>query len=66
MKALSWHVPGTFDTILITDLVTGQAKWAFSVGFVELFTKGFLYIVHKRVWNRLALGRIHGSESFSI
>ena len=66
LKAISWRVTGTLDTILITFLVTGQAKWALSVGFVELFTKVFLFFVHERVWDRLAFGRIRGSESFSI
>ena len=56
----------SLDTILITYLVTGQVKWALSVGFVELFTKVFLFFVHERVWDRLAFGRIRGSESFSI
>jgi uncharacterized membrane protein len=66
LKAISWRATGTLDTILITYLVTGQVKWALSVGFVELFTKVFLFFVHERVWDRLAFGRIRGSESFSI
>ena len=66
LKALSWRVTGTLDTILITYLITGRAKWAFSVGFVELFTKVFLYFVHERIWDRLGFGRIRGREAYSI
>ena len=66
VKAISWRVTGTLDTILITYLVTGHAKWAFSVGFVELFTKVFLYFIHERVWDRLAFGRIRAGETYSI
>lgn len=65
-KAVSWRATGTLDTILISYLITGQAKWAFSIGFVELFTKIFLYYVHERIWNRLAFGRIKPKEDFDI
>ena len=58
VKAFSWRFTGTVDTILISWLITGQAKWALSIGFVELFTKVGLYYVHERVWNRLNFGRI--------
>jgi uncharacterized membrane protein len=66
VKALSWRVTGTIDTILISFLITGQAKWAISIGFVELFTKIFLYYVHERIWNRLSFGRVKGKEDFDI
>ena len=58
VKAISWRITGTIDTILISWLITGQVKWALSIGFVELFTKIFLYFVHERVWDRLDFGRI--------
>jgi uncharacterized membrane protein len=66
VKALSWRVTGTMDTILISFLITGQAKWAISIGFVELFTKIFLYYVHERIWNKLSFGRVKGKEDFDI
>ena len=65
-KAISWRITGTLDTILISFLVTGKAKAAFAIGFVELFTKIFLYYVHERVWNRLSLGRVKPREDFTI
>lgn len=66
VKALSWRVTGTMDTILISFLITGHAKWAISIGFVELFTKIFLYYVHERIWNKLSFGRVKGKEDFDI
>jgi uncharacterized membrane protein len=57
MKAISWRVTGTLDTVVISYLVTGQIRWALSIGFVELFTKVALYYVHERLWNRVAFGR---------
>jgi uncharacterized membrane protein len=65
-KAISWRVTGTIDTILISYLITGHAKWALSIGLVELFTKVFLYYVHERIWNRLSFGRIKAREDFDI
>jgi uncharacterized membrane protein len=66
VKALSWRVTGTCDTILISFLITGHAKMAISIGFVELFTKIGLYYAHERVWNRLSFGRVQGEDDFNI
>jgi uncharacterized membrane protein len=66
VKAISWRVTGTLDTILIAFLITGQAKWALSIGFVELFTKIFLYYVHERIWTRLTFGLVKEKADFDI
>ena len=66
VKAISWRATGTVDTIIISFLITGEAKAAFSIGFIELFTKVFLYYVHERVWNRLSFGRVKGKPDFDI
>ena len=66
VKAVSWRLTGTVDTIIISFLVTGQVKWALSIGFVELFTKVFLYYVHERVWNGLAFGKVESRDDFDI
>lgn len=55
-KAVSWRVTGTVDTIVISWLITGHIKVAISIGFVEVFTKMFLYYLHERVWNRVKAG----------
>ena len=66
VKAISWRATGTADTILISWLITGQMKWALSIGFVELFTKIFLYYVHERIWTRIDFGRVKGKDDFNI
>lgn len=66
VKAVSWRVTGTVDTVVISYLITGKAKLAFSIGFVEIFTKIALYFVHERIWNKLSFGRVKPSEDFAI
>jgi len=66
VKAISWRITGTLDTILISFLITGEARMAFSIGFVELFTKMFLYYGHERIWNRIAFGRARQKEDYTI
>ena len=58
IKAVSWRLTGSMDTLVISFLITRQLKWAFTISGVELFTKVFLYYVHERVWNKIPLGRI--------
>lgn len=58
LKAISWRMTGTMDTMVIAFIITGKIKWALSIGFVELFTKLFLYYLHERIWNRVSFGRI--------
>lgn len=58
VKALSWRITGTIDTLVISFLITGKIKLALSIGGVEVFTKMFLYYVHERVWNKISIGRV--------
>lgn len=58
IKAISWRVIGTLDTILISYLIVGNFKFAISIGGVELFTKMFLYFLHERLWNKIKLGKV--------
>jgi uncharacterized membrane protein len=57
VKAFTWRLTGTLDTMIISFIITGRLKWALSIGFVELFTKTILYYLHERVWNRISMGR---------
>ena len=66
VKAISWRITGTCDTILIAWLITGEVKAALGIGFVELLTKIFLYYVHERIWNRLEFGRVKTKDDFHI
>lgn len=54
-KAISWRVLGTFDTIIISYLITGKLKMAFSIGSIEVFSKIVLYYIHERVWEKFTV-----------
>ncbi len=57
VKALSWRILGTLDTILISYFITGTIIEALSIGFIELVTKMVLYFFHERAWNKLNWGK---------
>jgi uncharacterized membrane protein len=56
VKAVSWRITGSVDTLVITYLITGKLKWAFYISSVEFFTKIFLYYVHERIWHKIKWG----------
>jgi uncharacterized membrane protein len=58
VKAISWRTTGTIDTLIVSFLVTGKLKLAFTISAVELFTKVALYYGHERVWEKLSFGRV--------
>ena len=51
VKAISWRVVGTVDTLIISWLITGKLALALSISGVEFVTKMLLYYGHERVWN---------------
>lgn len=57
LKAISWRLVGTLDTILIAYLITGTISHALSIGFIEWGTKIVLYFFHERLWNKLRWGK---------
>lgn len=68
IKAVSWRLTGSVDTLIISFLITGKLRWALTISGVELFTKVGLYYVHERVWEKLSFGRVKQPEkpSFDI
>lgn len=62
IKAISWRVIGTFDTVLISFIITGNVKFAVSIGGIELITKMVLYFFHERLWNKIKFGRVEKKE----
>ncbi len=50
LKAVSWRIVGTIDTMVISYFVTGKITLAFTIGSVEVITKTILYYFHERVW----------------
>ena len=57
VKAISWRVVGTIDTIIISWFITGQIALALSIGTIELVTKMILYFFHERIWNTVKWGK---------
>ena len=55
VKALSWRVIGTLDTIALSWIVTGKLTIAVSIGVLELVTKTALYYVHERAWANIEI-----------
>ena len=52
LKAVSWRVVGTIDTVAISYIITGQVRSALSIGGFEVFSKMLLYYLHERAWNK--------------
>jgi len=57
VKAISWRVLGTLDTIVISWFITGQIAMALSIGSIEVVTKMVLYFFHERLWNLIKWGK---------
>ena len=62
VKAISWRVTGSIDTMIITYLITGKWTFALAISGVELFTKVGLYYFHERIWEKLNFGRVKQAE----
>lgn len=50
IKAITWRLVGTLDTILISFLLTKNVSIAISIGGIEVFSKILLYFCHERAW----------------
>ncbi len=53
LKAVTWRVVGTLDTMLLAWLITGDPMTGVKIGFAEVLTKMFLYYLHERVWFKI-------------
>lgn len=56
-KAITWRLTATFDTILISYIITGQIMTAINIGLLEWASKLFLYYMHERIWNTIKWGK---------
>ena len=62
VKAISWRLLGTLDTIMIAFFITGTLGQALSIGLIEWVTKIILYFLHERLWNRIQWGQTTPSK----
>jgi uncharacterized membrane protein len=58
LKSISWRALGTFDTMVITFIVTRKFSTAITVGSVEVVTKMILYYLHERAWQMVPRGAV--------
>ena len=66
VKAISWRVTGTLDTMVVSFIVTGSPTAALTIGVLELVTKTLLYYYHERVWNKIKYGRVKKEAEYQI
>jgi len=56
LKAISWRIVGTIDTMCLGWIITGSPIVGLKIGALELITKFVLYYLHERVWLRNKYG----------
>ena len=56
IKAISWRIVGTLDTMALGWLITGNPIMGLKIGALELFTKFGLYYLHERIWVKSKFG----------
>ena len=56
LKAVSWRIIGTLDTMALGWIITGSPVMGLKIGALELFTKFVLYYFHERIWLRCKFG----------
>ena len=56
IKAISWRILGTIDTVLIAFIMSGEWRLALSIGLAEWISKMILYILHERIWCHINWG----------
>jgi uncharacterized membrane protein len=60
LKAFTWRIVGTIDTMIISYIITGKVTVALSIGSVEVFTKMILYYFHERLWAHIHRLKLKG------
>lgn len=56
VKTISWRMIGSFDTALISWLISGKLSIGIKIGIAEFITKLVIYYVHERFWQRSNFG----------
>ena len=57
IKAVSWRVIGTIDTLVVSWFVVEDAATASAIASIDFVTKMILYFFHERAWNSIKWGR---------
>lgn len=59
-KTASWQMLGLLSMALIGYVFTGSFLTAGSLALVTALSGTICYVMHERVWNRIAWGRLDG------
>lgn len=65
LKAITWRIVGTVDTVIIAWIITGKPIVGIQIGGIEVLTKMVLYFVHERVWFKINFGLPHRNKEKS-
>lgn len=57
VKAITWRIIGTLDTMLLAWLISGNPLIGLQVGIAEVLTKMVLYYIHERLWFKVNLSK---------
>ena len=57
IKAMTWRLIGTIDTLVVSYYITGKVSLAASIASVDFVTKLVLYFFHERIWNKIKWGK---------
>lgn len=55
-KTITWRIIGTFDTIILAWIISGDPATGLKIGGAEVVTKMILYYFHERVWYKVNFG----------
>lgn len=56
-KTISWRVVATLITASLVLVMTGELKFAATVGLLDTTIKFLAYFFHERAWNRVSYGK---------
>jgi uncharacterized membrane protein len=62
VKAITWRIIGTIDTIILGWALTGNPTTGLQIGGAELATKMILYYFHERAWYKLKIFKDNSSR----
>lgn len=58
IKAVTWRIVGTIDTMLLGWFYSGNPLTGLKIGITEVLTKIILYYLHERAWKTIPIGTV--------
>lgn len=56
VKTVTWRIIGSFDTIILGWLISGNPMSGMKIGGIEFLSKMILYYLHERIWYKTDYG----------